>query len=62
MNVWHAASHRIGQIICGTSNHADGSPRVIVQWQDGTESKVTETELRSAVWVHWPRSRVGSWL
>lgn len=44
--VWHPGTRRHGQIVCATSPHADGSERVIVEWSDGTESKVVESELR----------------
>jgi hypothetical protein len=45
----HHPTHGIGKIVCATSPHADGSPRVIVEWLDGTESKVIERELRPYV-------------
>ena len=48
MKIWHPASRRFGWIICGTSDHADGTRRVIVEWQDGTESAVSEAELKRA--------------
>jgi hypothetical protein len=44
--VWHPG-HGHGTMVCATSPHADGAPRVIVAWDDGTEGKVCETELRA---------------
>jgi hypothetical protein len=43
--VWHAASRRFGRLVCATSPHADGSPRLVIEWNDGTEGKVPEVEL-----------------
>jgi hypothetical protein len=45
--VWHPA-HGHGTMFCATSPHADGAPRVIIAWDDGTEGKVCEAELRAA--------------
>lgn len=75
--VSHAASCRSGYIVCGTSNHADGSPRVIVEWNDGTQSSVRETELQelllckdcgedcsdpsNTTWQQWQCDCCGSW-
>ena len=45
----HKLDHRIGEIICATSNSFDGAPRVRVMWIDGTECAVRETDIQPAI-------------
>ena len=60
--VKHKPSQRIGEIVCGTSDHADGSPRVLVEWLDGTEGEVVEAELEPIVQVYLRRTHVTAWI
>jgi hypothetical protein len=43
--VRHNLTNCIGQIICDTTNHTDGSRSVLVMWQDGTDDAIPFAEL-----------------
>jgi hypothetical protein len=45
--IQHKIDRRIGQIICATSDHVDGAPRVRVWWNDGSESCVRESDVQA---------------
>jgi hypothetical protein len=61
-NVCRSGSRQIGRVVCATSDAADSSPRVIVEWEGGEETTVCESELTKYILIYFPRSREQAWM